>query len=224
MIRLSKRLKTTGDLILSKKSNKIIDVGCDHALLDIYLLQNNNDLKIVASDNKEKPLESAKKNIIKYSFLNKIEVCLKDGIEKIDENIDTVVISGMGAETIIGILNKDKEELNHINRLIISSNNKYELIRKEITKLGYIINDEKIVFEDNKYYIIIEFIKGNKKYTKKELYFGPVLLKNKDNNFNNYYNNIKKTKEKILSNEMISSKMREKLTKEIEIINKERLI
>ena len=113
MIRLSKRLKTTAEIVLSKKSKKIIDVGCDHALLDIYLLQNNNDLKIVASDVKEKPLENAKKNISKYSFLNKIEVCLKDGINNIDKEIDTVVISGMGTETIIDILEKDKYLIMH---------------------------------------------------------------------------------------------------------------
>ena len=198
MIKLSKRLKTIADLILSKESNKIIDVGCDHALLDIYLLQNNENLKIVASDNKEKPLENAKKNINKYSFLNKIEVCLKDGIEKIDKEIDTVVISGMGTETIIDILEKDKQELNHVNRLIISSNNKYVELREEITKLGFIINDEKIIYEDKKYYQVIEFIKGEKKYTKRELFFGPVLLKNKDENFINYYNFIINKNEKIL--------------------------
>ena len=84
---------------------------------------NNNDLRVVASDNKTKPLENAKKNIIKYSFLNKIELLLKDGIKDINKDIDTAVISGMGEETIIDILNDGKEELNHINRLVISSNN-----------------------------------------------------------------------------------------------------
>ena len=198
MIRLSKRLKTTADLVLSKKSNKIIDVGCDHALLDIYLLQNDDSLRIIASDNKEKPLENARKNIEKYSFLNKIEVCLKDGINNIDKDVDTVVISGMGCETIIDILNNDKEELNHINRLIVSSNNKYPQLREEVTKLGYIIDEEKIVYEDNKFYIIIEFIKGNKKYTKREIFFGPKLLKNKNEDFINYYSFIISQKEKVL--------------------------
>lgn len=198
MIKISNRLKTTAELVLSKKSNKIIDVGCDHAILDIYLLQNNENLKIVASDNKEKPLESAKKNISRYSFLNKIEVCLKDGIENIDKEIDTVVISGMGCETIIEILNKDKDELSHVDRLIISSNNKYPKLREEIVKLGFIISNEKIVYEDEKYYIIIEFIKGKKKYKEKDYYFGPYLLDNKNELFYEYFNSIKNTKEKIL--------------------------
>ena len=216
MIKLSKRLKTTGDLILSKKSNIIIDVGCDHALLDIYLLQNDEKLKIIASDNKEKPLENARKNIEKYSFLNKIEVCLKEGINNISKDVDTVVISGMGCETIIDILNNDKEELNHVNRLIVSSNNKYPQLREEIVKLGYKINEEKIVYEDNKFYIIIEFIKGNKKYTKRELFFGPKFLKNKDKDFIDYYKFIINQKEKVLNS--VNNK---ELEKEIKRIKKE---
>lgn len=221
MIKLSKRLETTANIVLNKKSNKIIDVGCDHALLDIYLLQNNSNLKIIASDNKKLPLENAKKNIEKYSFLNKIEVCLKDGIENLDKEIDTVIISGMGTETIIEILEKNKNELEHINRLIISSNNKYKELRTKINSFGYKINNEKIVFDDNKYYIVIEFVKGIKKYTSKELYFGPVLLKNKDELFNKYFNYIKNKKEDVLDKISDNEEKKNILIKEIKSIEKE---
>ncbi len=221
MINISNRLKTIAEIVLSKESQKIIDVGCDHALLDIYLLQNNSNLKLVASDNKEQPLENAKKNITKYSFLNKIEVCLKDGIENIDKDIDTVVISGMGEETIVDILEKDKKELSHVNRLIISSNNKYYDLRRKVTTLGFIITNEKIVFEDDKYYVIIEFVNGNQNYSNKELFMGPVLLNNKDEMFYNYYNYILKEKEYILSKITDDNNKKELLLKEIKYIEEE---
>ena len=220
MINISNRLKTIAEIILNKQSNKIIDVGCDHALLDIYLLQNNDSLNLVASDNKKQPLENAKKNITKYSFLNKIELCLKDGIENIDKDIDTVVISGMGEETIIDILEKDKNELEHINRLVISSNNKYYDLRRKITSLGYIITDERIVFEDNKYYVIIEFIKGNKNYSEEELFMGPILINNKDDLFIKYYSDIKKEKEYILNKITNDDDKKKTLIEEINYINK----
>ena len=221
MIKLSKRLKTIGDLVLSGKSSYIIDVGCDHALLDIYLLQNNSNLKIIASDIREKPLESAKKNIIKYSFLNKIELLLKDGIKNINNDIDTAVISGMGEETITYILNEGREELTHINRLVISSNNKYVDIRKNIIKLGFIINNELIVYEDGKYYIIMDFIKGKKKYTSKELYFGPILLNNKNELFYKYYNYLKDTKLEILKDIPKDNNKYKELEEEIELLTEE---
>ena len=220
MINISNRLKTIAEIVLNKQSNKIIDVGCDHALLDIYLLQNNDSLNLVASDNKKQPLENAKKNITKYSFLNKIELCLKDGIENIDKDIDTVVISGMGEETIIDILEKDKKELEHINRLVISSNNKYYDLRRKITSLGYIITDERIVFEDNKYYVIIEFIKGNKNYSEEELFMGPILINNKDDLFIKYYSDIKKEKEYILNKITNDDDKKKILIEEINYINK----
>ena len=221
MIKLSKRLKTIGDLVLSGKSSYIIDVGCDHALLDIYLLQNNSNLKIIASDIREKPLENAKKNIIKYSFLNKIELLLKDGIKNINKDIDTAVISGMGEETITYILNEGREELTHINRLVISSNNKYVDIRKNIIKLGFIINNELIVYEDGKYYIIMDFIKGKKKYTSKELYFGPILLNNKNELFYKYYNYLKDTKLEILKDIPKDNNKYKELEEEIELLTEE---
>ncbi len=223
MIKLSKRLETVASFVLKDNNSKIIDVGCDHALLDIYLLQNNNELKVIASDNKEEPLKNAKKNIAKYSFLDKIEITLREGIHNIPKEIDTVIISGMGAETIIEILKQDEKELNHINRLIISSNNKYEKIREEITKLGYIINDEKIVLED-KYYIVIEFVKKRKKYTKKELFFGPILLKNKDKLFIEYYNYIKNKNIEVLSKIPKTNSNYKKIEKEINTIDEELLL
>ena len=37
-MRISKRLKTISEFI--DKEDKIIDIGCDHALLDIYIKEN----------------------------------------------------------------------------------------------------------------------------------------------------------------------------------------
>ena len=221
MIKISKRLTTIANIVLQKNSKRIIDVGCDHALLDIYLLQKNPNLKIIASDINEKPLESAKKNIEKYSFLNKIEICLKDGIKEIDNDVDTVVISGMGMETIVEILENGKKELNHIERLIISSNNKYQELRTNITKLGFKISYETIIYDEEKYYTIVEFIKGKETYSDKELYFGPVLLKNKDENFYNYYQNIKNVKEMIVKSLPNDNSKKEILKKEIELLNED---
>ena len=197
MININKRLITLGEIILEGNSTGIIDVGCDHALLDIYLLEKNNNLKLVASDLRESPLKKAKENIEKYSFSNKIKIKLSYGIDNLEEYIDTIVISGMGTDTIIEILDKGKDSLKNINRIVLSSNNKYDELRKYMMDIGYSINKEKIVYSDKKYYIIIDFVKEKKKYNKKELYFGPYLLNNKDDMFYEYYGLIKNKLESI---------------------------
>ena len=48
MIKLSKRLKKIADYVSDNSS--LVDIGCDHGLLDIYLVQNKNNIKVVASD------------------------------------------------------------------------------------------------------------------------------------------------------------------------------
>lgn len=220
MTNISDRLKTVAQLVLKEQSNGIIDVGCDHALLDIYLLQNNNNLRIVASDLREKPLENAKKNIEKYSFLNKIELKLQDGLGILDDYIDTIIIAGMGEDTIRDILIKGKRYLKQIKRIVISSNSKFPLVRKEINSLGFVINDERIVYEEDKYYIIMEFIKGNKEYNNEELFFGPILLNNKDEMFYKYYNYIKNVDKKILGSLPIEHDKRNNIEEDIKMLDK----
>ena len=187
MIKLSIRLETIANLIPLNAS--VIDIGCDHALLDIYLYQNKQVKKIIASDINENALNNAKENIKKNKLTKYIETRLGNGLDtlKDDDNIDTIIISGMGAHTAVGILKNNLNKLKNIDNIIVQSNTKLTFLRKEITKLNYMIDDEEMVMDSNKVYTIIKFIKGKKKYTQKELYFGPVLLKKKSKLFNDYY-------------------------------------
>ena len=57
---LSKRLSMVATLV--DIGANVIDVGCDHALLDIYLTQNNNN-KCLATDVNKNALNIAKDNI-----------------------------------------------------------------------------------------------------------------------------------------------------------------
>ena len=191
MIKLSKRLSIVASLI---DSNNIIDVGCDHALLDIYLAQINKNRKIIVSDINENALKNAKDNIKKYKLSNQIEARLGSGLDTLNEdNIDTLVISGMGSHTIVGILHNNIFKLKNIKNIIIQSNTNLNFLREKVTKLNYYIEEEMQVKENNIIYTIIKFVKGKKRYSKKELYFGPILLKKNDVLFKEY-NNIEKKK------------------------------
>ena len=186
MIKLSKRLEAISSLI--PINSNVIDIGCDHALLDIYLYQQKIAKKIIASDINDNALNNAKENIRKNKLEKSIETRLGNGLDTLKENdnIDTIVISGMGAHTAIGIIKNNLNKLTKINSIIIQSNTKVMLLRKEIIKLNYIIDNEIIVKDNGKIYTIIRFIKGKKHYNKKELYFGPILLKTNTNIFQEY--------------------------------------
>lgn len=185
-MRLSKRLKAISEFI--EGNEKIIDIGCDHALLDIYIYENFENVNIIASDIHEGAIKSANKNIEKYNLTGKIDIRMGDGLTVANKNeIDTILISGMGYNTIVKILS-DSDKMENIEKIIIQSNTDIVKLRKSIIKLGYKITREKLVEDKDIIYTIIEFKKGKEKYNYEELYFGPYLIKNKDDLFYEYYN------------------------------------
>ena len=182
MNNLSNRLKEIASFI--PDNIKMVDIGCDHALLDIYLYKNRKNIKIIASDINENALEQAKKNIKKYKLDKFIETRLSNGLDNININeIDTIVISGMGSHTIVGILRMNQKKLINVDNIIIQSNNHIDFLRERILELNYYIDSEKLVKDNNIIYTIISFKKGKEKYNKKEIYFGPYLLKENSNLF-----------------------------------------
>ena len=162
---ISKRLNVIASLV---DSNKIIDIGCDHALLDIYLT--NKGINCVAIDNKETVLDKARENIKKNNLLDKIKIICSNGLENYNVlGNENVIIAGMGTNTILNIIQNKK--FNKINTLIIQSNNNLYELRKNVCKLGYYIDKEIVIF-DKKYYNIIRFKRGFKKYSYFDYYFG----------------------------------------------------
>lgn len=196
-MKINERLKIIGDLV--PLSSYPLDIGCDHGLLSIYLIKERNFKEVVAADNKQGPLDSAKINIKKYSVEKNITLRLADGLKALDEKIDTVTISGMGGILINQIIEKDKQHLNNIKNFIISPNNHIILVRKKLIKYGYIIKEEKIIKEKNFIYEIIYFTKGKKKYKEKELFLGPILCQTKDELVLEYYKRRLQENEQLLA-------------------------
>lgn len=205
---IDERLKSLTKYV--NRNDKIIDIGCDHALLDIYLVKNNIVHKIIVSDVSKNALMQGINNINKYNLSDKIYARCGSGLEVLNSNddIDTVIISGMGSNTIIDILNN--KYLNKINKLIIQSNKDYYLLRKEIIKLGFIIDKEEVILVNNKLYINIVFIRGNKNYTIEELKYGTKNMINKE-----IYINYLLKKYNIIINSTTDNKQKDLLKKEI---------
>ena len=167
MIKLSKRLDAIANLI--DKEDIVIDIGCDHALMTISLALKNNKT-YYASDLRESALDMARENIKKYKCTNVLLTC-KNGLEalSISNDIDTIVISGMGHYTITKMLeNIDKR----IKKIVIQSNTNQEIIRKFMVKKGFYIDKEVVVKDKNIYYVITSFKVGKKKYKPYELEIG----------------------------------------------------
>ena len=77
----------------------------------------------------------------------------------------------------------NQKKLINVDNIIIQSNNHIDFLRERILELNYYIDSEKLVKDNNIIYTIISFKKGKEKYNKKEIYFGPYLLKENSNLF-----------------------------------------
>ncbi len=196
-MRINTRLKKIGDLV--EANSFCLDVGCDHALLDIYLVKQKKDIKAIASDIAEGPLEQAKKNIKRERLEHEIETRLGDGLDTYSEEIDTIIISGMGGKNIIGILKNKPKVLKKINTLILSPNNYQEDVKRYCCKNGFYIQNEEFVRDKNFIYQIIILKHGKKKYSKKDYFFGPVFIEKKGPLFREYYEKEKKAREILLT-------------------------
>ena len=192
-MKINDRLKAIGDLV--EANSFCLDVGCDHALLDIYLVKKNKNIKCIASDIAEGPIEAAKGNIKREKLENEIEVRLGDGLSTYSSDINTVIISGMGGRSIIGILKNNMKITKKIDTFILSPNNYQIDVKKFLCKNGFYIYDEVLVKEKKFIYQILIFKKGKKHYTKKEYFFGPILLEKKGLLFNEYYSRELKSRE-----------------------------
>ena len=177
----SKRIKKLASLVDSNAF--VIDVGCDHALLDIYLTLNNNN-KCLATDINENALLSAKENVKRYNV--DVDIKQSDGLNNIDvPSNSTCVIAGMGTNLILDILSNN--QIDKIDNFIIQTNKDYEVLRKAMVKKGFYITDEIAFLDKNIWYVIMKFKRGMIKYSKNEYLFGPILLKKKDADTYNYF-------------------------------------
>ncbi len=171
-ININKRLKTISAYLFDSK--KMIDIGCDHALLGIYTCLNKENIKVIASDIREKPLIKARENIKKYQLEKRIKIKKADGLESMEKDVDTVVISGMGTLNMLKILERINDYPS-VSKIILSPNNDFVLLREKVQELGFQIIKEEIVKDNNKYYLVILFSKGEEKT---DNFFGKLDLSN----------------------------------------------
>ena len=184
-MKISERLKAISDFV--DETDRVIDIGCDHAILDIYLCELYKDIKIIASDIHEGALNQAKSNIERHNLVKRIDTRLGDGLSIVNPNeFDTIVISGMGFHNIKKILS-NKPKMTNYPKIVIQCNTDVVKLRKFVIKLGYKITREKLVMDNEIIYTVIEFKQGTEKYNYDQIYFGPRILENKDELFYEYY-------------------------------------
>ena len=103
---MSERLEIIASLICDGRGSA--DVGTDHGYLPVMLCRRGYNGALIASDINSGPLEAARITAREAGFDSRISFVLCDGLSGVDPKaIDTIVIAGMGGDTITGILDRD---------------------------------------------------------------------------------------------------------------------
>lgn len=158
MTELSERLKACATMVSGK--GIACDVGTDHAYLPIHLVKSGICSKALACDINKGPLEYAWKNIAVEGLGEQISTILTDGLSGVNpDGISDIIIAGMGAETIIHIIDKVEWIKKGVN-LILQPMSRHHLLREYLYNNGFMIGEERAVAEGSCYTIINAFYDG----------------------------------------------------------------
>lgn len=150
---LYNRLRMCAEMVSGK--GIACDVGTDHAYLATDLVMSGKCSRVIASDVKEGPLDSARKTVEKFGVADKVDLVMSDGLENIDLNgVTDIVIAGMGGETIVKILEKKVYDLDGV-RLILQPMSKPEILRKWLYQNVFQAVAERAVEDGDKMYTVI---------------------------------------------------------------------
>ncbi|WP_273102430.1 tRNA (adenine(22)-N(1))-methyltransferase [Bulleidia extructa] len=164
-----------------QKGLVIADIGCDHAFLSIDLMKEGIAKKVYACDIAKGPLSIAKDHIRRFGYEHEIQTILSDGIEKVPNDTQGIIIAGMGGKTAIYILESELEKAKSYQQIILQVNRGYEELRKWLFEHGFLIQEEWVVQERKFYYLSISaFYTGKTEYQEEDIFIGPYLKMKKD--------------------------------------------
>jgi len=180
----------------------MVDVGTDHGYLPVELCLRGYPGNIYASDINEDPLNKAKNTAATAGVFDKINFLLCDGLDLCpQESIDTIVVAGMGGDTICSILDKAEWCMDEKYTLLLQPMTKAEVLRYWLVYNGFEITNEELV-EDNEsiYQVIVSKFGGETKLNDAELFCGKAELNRNKALFTRYKESLYKRFFKAVSN------------------------
>ena len=157
-MQLSLRLSAIADMVTT--GNRLVDVGCDHGYLPVYLIQQKKIPSAIAMDVRKGPLSRAKEHIRQYGLEEYIQTRLSDGLENLKAGEgDTLVIAGMGGPLMERILTDGQSVRDSFSEMILQPQSDIPHFRRFIQSQGFQIVEEKMVEEEGKFYPMMRVVR-----------------------------------------------------------------
>ena len=209
-ISLSNRLSKIASFV--EEGDIVADIGADHGYLSMFLAQKYNH-KGYATEYGKGPFYKVIDKVEENNLQNLVECYQADGLEGLREDVNTLIIAGMGGRTIKDILCRKPKDLVNINKIIVEPQSEAFLVRDSLMERGFKIVHEEYLLERGKAYPLIVAIKGAEEnsYEDYELEFGRISLKNKDKILFDYLNRTKNLLSKVEENGQLNPKSKVEL-------------
>lgn len=171
---LQPRLQLLADMVPA--GSRLADVGTDHGYLPVYLLQQGRISRAIASDIVDGPLQHARQTAAEYE-VDGIDFRLCPGLDAIaPHEADTVVIAGMGGETIQAILTAAPWTADGSHLLLLQPMTKVEYLRKWLADNEYAFTEERLVWDKVHLYPVFAVRGGQQPPMTPAQQYGGVLL------------------------------------------------
>jgi tRNA (adenine22-N1)-methyltransferase len=158
-IELSARLARVAALVPVQA--RLVDVGTDHALLPIHLVQTGRVRYAIASDIRSGPTAAARQNVARYGIGNRIEVRQGPGLSTIRPGeVDTIVIAGMGGQLAAEILSASPTVVSKARTVIVQPMSGAACVRQYLLEHEWRITHESVVSDDGYHYMVVQAIPG----------------------------------------------------------------
>ena len=187
---LSERLLACAGFIAP--GERVADIGCDHGYLGIHLLKSGIASSMIEADINEGPLQSALHNAHKYGVADKMTFYLSDGARNIPRDFDVMVCAGMGADTMVHILENAPWLRNPQYRLILQCQSKTPMLRQYLSQQGWYIGKESVLRDGKFLYTVMEvrWQPEAPRLSPGQCYISPALLAHPSSALQEYYDRI----------------------------------
>lgn len=187
-----------------RQGSFLVDVGCDHGYIAKILLDKGIVNKVIENDISEQSLDKAKLLLSSDKYKGKVEFILGDGLNNIDTSrYDTLLIAGMGEDSIIKILSQNIEKVKDFEHIVLQAMGEGSQIRKYFMDNNFYIIKERLFIEKDKYYRLYEIkyqetnvvdYKFPVNFNIDDIEYLKTYYRNEINNFNYILENINKEK------------------------------
>ena len=158
-MKLSNRLEMVISFV--KAGTSAADIGTDHGHVPVELVRRGIVTRAYAMDVRKGPLSKAEENVAAAGLKEKIETRLSDGVAKLRAGeAETVIIAGMGGELVIHIMEDGRHVWDTVDQWVLSPHSELHKVREWLERMGFVIAKEDMLFEEGKFYTIMDVRKG----------------------------------------------------------------